>query len=146
MFAAYGNAARPGGATTGSSITVSRLSRSMVGCCRSPYLVLTVRPDRRYQNAERDLHKRKRELEQALAASSFTGAEELLRSLPALVYKDAEITASERNLERAWIPVWDARIAAARARKDGEASAEWDALLRKAQALARVQKRYAAIL
>jgi hypothetical protein len=112
----------------------------------TPYFVLTVRRYRRYQNSESDLRKRKRELEQAFANASFDRAAEVVRTLSELVSGDAEITATERNLERAWLTEWEGRISAARARKVGDEPGEWDALARQAKALAGIRLQFAAIL
>jgi hypothetical protein len=112
----------------------------------TPYLILDVQRYRRYPNPDTAVKKLRGRLERAFADGNLDHAEELLRALQPAVTQEEAITTAERNLERAWIDDWTARIETARAALRKELPAELKAAVKQTIGLLRVQRRFQEVL
>jgi hypothetical protein len=112
----------------------------------SPYLILDVQRYRRYPHPDTAVKKLRRRIERAFADGNLDHAEELVRALQPVVTQEEAITAAERNLERAWIDDWTARIETARAALRKDLQAEFRAAVKEAIGLLRIERRFQEVL
>lgn len=112
----------------------------------TPYIVLNVTRYRRYPKTDTEVRKLAGSLAAALDDDALDRAQALCDALGAAIGRDRVITTQERALERGWLDLRRAQLAAARAAKASQPAEEMKHLAQQVRGLTSVRTQFAPIL
>jgi hypothetical protein len=112
----------------------------------TPYIVLNITRYKRYPAPDTELRKVARKLDEFIEQSNFDAARAMLSQLGVAINSDPIITAQEKNLERSWKDLREARIGAAQAKKDNNYPDELRQIERQLRLLSHIRTQFTKIL
>jgi hypothetical protein len=112
----------------------------------TPYIVLNITRYRRYPSPDTELRKVAAEVDKLIEHGSLDAARSLLPHLAIAINNDRIITAQEKNLERSWKDLREARIAMLMAEKAGDRQEELRQIEKQIRSLAHVRTHFSRML
>jgi hypothetical protein len=112
----------------------------------TPYIVLNITRYRRYPASDTELRKVARKVDELIEQGNFDGARSMLPQLGNAISQDPIITAQEKNLERSWKDLREARIATAQAKKENNHPDELRQIERQVRLLSHIRTHFTRIL
>jgi hypothetical protein len=112
----------------------------------TPYIILNITRYKRYPRPDTELRKLVAELRNHIESKNLVMARRLLPALGAAIARDPVITSTEKNLERAWAELWEARIGAMAAAEASDKAAELGHIARELRLLLKIKAQFRPIL